>query len=71
MTTLAEQLFPGLDPLERTKRFEDYKDSLDKAAAIATTARQLRPDLRLRRGASGRRAPATHGLGRSRPSRSR
>jgi hypothetical protein len=32
MTTLAEQLFPGLDPLERTKRFEDYKASLDKAA---------------------------------------
>lgn len=34
MSITAENLFPGLEPLERVRRFEAYKDALNKSAAI-------------------------------------
>lgn len=34
MTLTADKLFPGLDPLETVRRFEAFKDALNKSAAV-------------------------------------
>lgn len=37
MSITAESLFPGVEPAERVRRFEAYKDALNKSAAIQAT----------------------------------